>query len=110
MPAKGKVSLTRQTIYCIIPLLDIYAVYRVQRLRKYFLIMLPLGFVVGLVYSTMFPETNWQNFDEFVSAFLFLDYVYDPIGSIPHMISHVGFVLLAIFLVRRWSKQWNKQF
>ena len=104
------VSLKRQTLYCLIPFLDIYAAYRVQCIRKYFLIILLIGLVVGFVDTTLFPENNWQDWDDFVNSFLFLNYVYDPIGSIPYIIQHIGFVLLAIYLIRHWSNNWNRNF
>jgi hypothetical protein len=34
------VSLIRQSIHCVIPILDIFAAYRVKKLRKYLIIML----------------------------------------------------------------------
>ncbi|MCE2506140.1 MAG: hypothetical protein J4F36_06680 [Nitrosopumilaceae archaeon] len=40
MPAKEKVSLSTQTIFCIIPILDMYVAYRIKKLRKYLLIMI----------------------------------------------------------------------
>ncbi|MFQ5573047.1 MAG: hypothetical protein ACE5EJ_02225 [Nitrosopumilaceae archaeon] len=105
------VSLTRQTIYCMIPFLDIYAAYRVKVLRKYLLIMIPVIFAVGSIVYTIFPvNTIGEDFKGLVTWLFFLDYVYDTIDSIPYMIQHVGLVLLAIYLVRRWSKQWNKKF
>ena len=107
------VSLTRQTIYCLIPFLDIYAAYRVKRLRRYLLIMLPIGFVLGIVDSTAFPEYVWEDFDDFASSMLYLDYVNyadDPIRILALIAYQVGLVLLAIFLVRRFSKQWNRKF
>ena len=107
------VSLTRQTIYCLIPILDMYAAFRVKRLRRYLLIMLPIGAVLGYVDTSVFPDYVWEDFDDFTSSMLFLDYVKygdDPI-RLPTLIAYqVGLVLLAIYLVRRWSKQWNKKF
>ena len=113
MVKDAPVSLTRQTIYCLIPFLDIYAAYRVTRLRKYLLIMLPIGFALGLVDSTAFPEYVWEDFDDFSSSMLYLDYVRyadDTIRILALLAYQVGLVLLAIFLVRRWSKQWNSKF
>ena len=95
----------------MIPYLDIYAAYRVKHLRKYLLIMVPVILAVGSVVYTVFPVSPIsEDFVGVVSWVFFLDYVYDPIDSIPYMIQHVGVVLLAIYLVRRWSKQWNKKF
>ena len=111
MVKEKPVSLIRQTIYCMIPYVDIYAAYRVKRLRKYLLIMIPVILAAGSFVYTIFPvEPLSQDFEGIVAWIFFLDYLYDPIDSIPYMIQHVGLVLLAIFLVRRWSKQWNTKF
>jgi len=107
------VSLIRQTIYCLIPILDMYAAFRVKRLRRYLLIILSVGAVLGYIDTTLFSEYNWKEWDDFVSSFLFLDYVKysdDPIRFPVLILYHVGSVLLAIYLVRRYSKQWNKKF
>ena len=107
------VSLTRQTIYCLIPILDIYAAYRVKRLRRYLLIMLPIGGVLGYTDSQVFPEYVWEETEDMLSSFFYLDYVRyadDPFRLFTLIIYQFGVVLLAIYLVRRWSKQWNKKF
>ena len=107
------VSLKRQTIYCLIPFLDIYAAFRVKRIRKYFLIMLPIGFAVGIVDTTLFPEDSWRDFEDVVNSFLFLYYIEDandPSRMAVHVAEHVGFVLIAIYLIRYWSKKWNQKF
>lgn len=62
MPAKGKVSLTRQTIYCFIPILDIYAAYQIKKLRWYLLIILALGLGMSLISSIINPMPDF--FDE----------------------------------------------
>ena len=107
------VSLVRQTIYCLIPILDMYAAYRVKRLRRYLLIMLSVGAVLGYIDTTVFPEYVWEDFDDFTSSMFYQDYVKysdDSIRLLTLIAYQVGAVLLAIFLVRRWSKQWNKKF
>lgn len=104
------VSLLRQTIYCIIPILDIYAAYRVTRLRKYLVIMIPIGFALGMVDSTLFPlppvDENLDNME--ISDMFF--YGYDSNHFIALIFEQAGLILLAIFLVRRWSKHWNQKF
>ena len=117
MPAKEKVSLTRQTIYCFIPIMDLYAAYHIKKLRLYLLIFLgvtiPLSMVLGAVYPG--AETDMYNqkspsFDPDVN------WDYDVIEENPENVI-ISFVIqmtvayaLAVYLIRRWSNKWNLQF
>jgi len=110
MPAKGQVSLTRQTIYCMIPYLDMYAAYRVKRLRKYLLIMILLVIIpVTIADKVLFPLDRMASFEKFLQ-FLTMYYGVDTNHFVFSIATWAGAVLVAIYLVRRWSKQWNKQF
>jgi len=102
------VSLTRQTIYCIIPILDIYAAYRVKVLRKYMIIIILVAIPVSIADSVIFPDTD-KTFDGFLQ-FLTFYYGIDTNHFVASIINWMGTVLLAIYLVRRWSKQWNAKF
>ena len=102
------VSLMHQTIYCIIPILDIYAAYRVKRLRKYLIIMILVGIPVSIADSVIFPDTD-KTFDGFLQ-FLTFYYGTDTNHFAVSIVKWIGTVLLAIYLVRRWSKQWNRKF
>ena len=106
MPAKGKVSLTRQTIYVLIPILDLIAFYKIKHLRKYLLIVYfgVMG-IAGTAYTIIVIPESWgfnANYDPY--------YIFDPVSwalQIPMMaITYV----ISIYLVRKWSKEWNKQF
>ena len=104
------VSLTRQTIYCMIPYLDMYAAYRVKRLRKYLLIMILLVIIpVTIADEVLFPMDKMASFEEFLQ-FLTFYYGVNTNHFVFAISTWAGAVLVAIFLVRRWSKQWNKQF
>jgi len=102
------VSLMRQTIYCLIPLLDIYAAYRVKRLRKYLIIMILVGIPVSMADSAIFPDTD-ATLEGFLQFFTFYIGV-DTNHFVASIIIWIGTVLLAIYLIRRWSKIWNKKF
>ena len=117
MPATGKVSLTRQTIYCFIPILDIYAAYHIKKLRWYLLIMLGVGIAASTITSAINPMPEIDEYDEK----LFLEnqeidwgYVFlgnNPEVSIASMVINQGIVLvIAVYVIRRWSKKWNLQF
>ena len=56
MPAKGPVSLTRQTIYCFIPIMNWYAAYNIKKFRKYLLIAIIVELSLGAMYASLIPE------------------------------------------------------
>jgi len=99
------VSLTRQTIYAIIPILDIYASYRVKRLRKYLLITILVGIGIGIANYAAFPPMSASEISEAFAPEMFSDT--NIVASVAEII---GQLLLQIYLVRRWSKEWNKKF
>ena len=104
------VSLMRQTIYCLIPLLDIYAAFRVKRLRKYLIIMLLVALPVSIADSVLFPiDVIDENLEDLEISDIFF-YGYDANRFVVTIVVWIGFILLAIYLVRRWSKQWNQKF
>ena len=103
------VSLTRQTIYCLIPVMDIYAAYRVKSLRKYLVLMLAvMGIPLSIIESIMFPrkEVSLESFLQFWTFYYGVDDAHFAFS----MIAWIVTVLFAIFLIRRWSKQWNEKF
>jgi len=109
MPAKGKVSLTVQTIFCIIPILDMYAAYRIKKLRKYLLMMIFVIAVPVSVASSIFLPTDNDVMEGFANIMIFY-YGVDDNQFIFSVGVQIGTLLFAIFLIRRWSKQWNVQF
>ncbi len=58
MPAKGPVSLTRQTIYAFFPILDLIAYYKIKSLRKYVVIFyLVIAIGSSLVQYAIMPKS-----------------------------------------------------
>jgi hypothetical protein len=109
MPAKGKVNLLVQTIFCIIPILDGYAAYRIKKLRKYLLIMILVIIVPVTIASSVFLPTDDEGLEGFTNLLIFY-YGVDDNQFIFSVVVQIGSILFAIFLIRRWSKQWNMQF
>ncbi len=110
MPAKGKVDLMIQTIFCIIPILDLYAAYRVKKLRKYLMIMiLVIAIPVSITSSVFLPTEDEGLVEGFTNVMIFY-YGVDDNQFIFSVGVQIGTILFAIFLIRRWSKQWNIQF
>ena len=106
MPAKGPVKIVWQVVFTLIPVLNIWAFYRIKKLRKYILIILIPVTVISMiviapqVISEMenIQEGNLMNDDQSI------------LTSIIQYIVDVGFTILSIYLIYKWSKEWNKQF
>ena len=86
MVKKQAVSITRQTIYAIIPILDLYAAYKIEKLIKFVVIILGLDIVVGLGFVILLP---------FPYSWIAPEFILVP---------------LAVYLIRKWSRKWNEQF
>ena len=109
MPAKGPVSILWQIIFTFIPVLDLYAFYRIKKLRKYllFVIVPPIVIIIGISTTLVSEELESQDFifeeepltgeDEAFASLIFL-----PL--------EIGFQILAIYLVYTWSKRWNERY
>ncbi|QMU55243.1 MAG: hypothetical protein GKS07_10325 [Nitrosopumilus sp.] len=114
MPANGPVSLTRQTIFCFIPIMDMYAAYHVKKLRWYLLIMIGLGIAMIAVTETMMPSTltdepmNTINDDGEID-WLKVVFGPDPQTAIASMLVDMAISFaVAIYFIRKWSKKWNE--
>ncbi len=106
MPAKEPVSLTRQTIYVLFPILDLIAFYRIKHLRKYLLIVyLGVAIIAGSAYSMVVTPESWTFNDNYNP-----NYMLDPMGWILNIPMMAVSYAIAIYLVRKWSRKWNEQF
>jgi hypothetical protein len=112
MPANGPVKIIWQIIFTFIPILDLWAFYRIKKLRRYFLfvvipvLVIMIVMIVGAIVSTLDSSTfDDPTYDPFMSE----DPTMIAIGIVGQ-ITGIGFHILAIYLVYTWSKQWNKQF
>ena len=115
MPAKGSVSLLRQTIYCFIPIMDLYAAYHIKKLRWYLLIMLGLGLVFSVVGEVVYP-TEWTEESILNVDGKQMDLKNEMFGEnfgtgIALFIINTGLTYaVAVYFIRKWSKKWNDQF
>ena len=111
MPANGPVKIIWQIIFTFIPILDLWAFYRIKKLQKYFLYVILPGIAIMIVFvAAVLGTTDFSKFD---------DPTFDPFMAeepallalnIASPIIEIGFQILSIYLVYNWSKEWNKQF
>lgn len=58
MPATGKVSVGWQIVFALIPFLDLWAFYRIRKLRKYLLFTAVPTFISAFVQSLYFGDLD----------------------------------------------------
>ena len=101
MVKKVPVSVNWQTLFILIPIVDWWASYRIQKFRLYFLIFY-IGFGVGsgvLLYA-LFPETmSTENYPSLYAEGFWEVWLALTLGG----------YALAIILIRKWSREWNEK-
>lgn len=112
MPAKGPVRIIWQIIFTFIPIVDLWAFYRIKKLRRLFLYVIIPELAIGIVFlALILGNTDFSNLD---------DPAFDPLKAndgttmlainIVSPIIEVGFQILSIYLIYCWSKEWNQKF
>ena len=98
MVRKEPVSVNWQTLFVIIPIIDLWATYRIEKLRLYLLVMIAIA-VTGFVIE--------------ISIFGIDSYFLEQEGSTSNswfqsitLLIEIG---IAIILVRKWSREWNEK-
>lgn len=102
--ATGPVKLTLQTIFAVIPYVNIWAFYRIQKLRKMLLLTLGIGLAfvpVNLLVIGSLDIISLNNPLEIYSNPVFIFYLVIILG--------IQFSI-EIYFMRRWSKKWNSKF
>ena len=90
MPVKQEpVNIKLQIIFVFIPFLNLYAFYKIQKLRLFLCFFIPIAVVSRIIGAA--PSTyEW---------------------AIIHTILFSGLSIgLSIWFVLKWSKQWNEKF
>lgn len=122
MRAKDKVSIRWQVVFAIISPLNLWAFYRIKKLRKYLLCVFVPSIIVGLVlsmigyYETMLinPLGGQMGSDYTMPLPPYMTPITPQVGKfdlIPYtgigIASSIGFALFSVYLIVKWSRQWN---
>ena len=112
MPAKGPVSILWQIIFVVfVPILDLWAFYRIKKLKKYLLYVYVPQFIIGgiivsFIFGMVFEENNIEKLENFSN-----DLGENEITLvILNIVMGLGFMIFSIYLIATWSEKWNKQF
>ena len=104
-------SVLWQIIFVVfIPILDLWAFYRIKKLKKYLLFvyapqLLIGGIIAGLIMGVAFEENGiekLENFSEDLEA-------NELALIIPSIVMGMGFTIFSIYLIATWSEKWNKE-
>ena len=101
MPAKGPTSLRRQAIFILIPGLDMYALYKVKKLR--------LGLLVTGLLALAFAGVMFLLIDRYPQRIL-ADFELAVWYQIANLVFIGSVLVFWVWLIRKWSKKWNGQF
>ena len=103
------VNLKHQTWLSIIPYVELYAFYRIQKLRRYILNIISIFITIYLVaFGIRLGVALVDSLESAASAYV--DMIKFTESMPAYVISLIGTALINIYLVRKWSKKWNKQF
>ena len=115
MPAEGKVSLVWQIIMVLlIPIAGIWAFYRIKKLTKAFLyIIVPeIALMVLIMGSVILAVPNEDTLDS-LESFDDPEEALEPLMfgiTILSTVVGLGLTGLAIYLIIKWTEEWNNQF
>jgi len=104
MVEKKPVNVNWQMVFSVIPFLDLYASYRIQKLGLWLLIFWVAGSFVGLGYNyAIYGEAL---FDVETKNDLFLE----PVDIAQYVLFMIVFAGTQVIVMRKLSKKWNNSF
>jgi len=102
MVEKKPVNVIIQMVFSVIPILDCYASYKIQKLRLWILIFWIAGTTIGIIHGyALFGE-------EYSGMFTEEDYLEDPAHLADYVLFIIIFACTQAIVMRKWSKQWNE--
>ncbi len=103
--ATKPVSLFWQTLFTFILFCDLYAFYRIQKLRRSLLIVVFPNAILSTTIASIFADFNCEP-DWWLVLIGYDDCLFYGVNVLIGII-YGGFLVFSIYLVRKWSKEWN---
>ncbi|WP_316506125.1 hypothetical protein [Nitrosopumilus sp.] len=98
MVKKEFVSVNWQSVFMLIPFVDLWAAYRIEKLRLFLLYLVVVGLIIFFVLGfALFQERLFEDESEN------LDVKYFGIGF------DVAWIGASIVVIRKWSREWNEK-
>ena len=101
------VSLFWQVVFAFT--IDVFAFYRIKKLRRFLLIVVLPAVIIGTTFSVIFSSINSECETEWLLFFIY-DTCEELEVQIGSAIINSAFLVFTIYLVRKWSIEWNRQF
>ena len=98
MVEKKQVSVNWQSLFVIIPILDLWATYRIKKLRLYLLITIVFVVTELIIESSIFGVDSYFMEQKDLSGQSGLQAAF--------ILIEIG---ISIILVRKWSREWNEK-
>lgn len=98
MAKKEPVGVNWQSLFVIIPIVQLWAFYRVEKLRLYLLFIIALVATEISIEILLFGVDAWED---------------QELGEISYILQGVFYAFeigISVGLIRMWSKKWNEQF
>ena len=99
MVKQKSVTVAWQVVFMFIPFVNLWAFYRIQKLRLYLLIIIGSSIIAGIIMGITFGFTGSLMEMPDVSSYY-----------ISSIVVSIAIQLLAIYLVVKWSRNWNAKF
>ena len=101
------VSMRWQTLFAFLPILQLYAAYKIEKFRLIFLIVITFGVIrktIDYMYGTWVPFS----FEKTTLESMFFQELSMTHWMLDTTIVVTG-VIITVWLIRLWSKQWNEE-
>ena len=101
MVEKKLVNVKWQMVFSVIPILDLYASKRIQKLRLWFLIFWVAGTIVGLGYNHAILGEDYFDIEK--------DIFSEPLFIPSYILFVISFAIVQLIVMRKLSISWNKK-
>jgi len=104
MVEKKPVNVKWQMVFAVIPILDCYASYRIQKFRLWFLIFWIGGTIVGIIENYAVYGGDYFDVNSGLDIFA------DPVYTAHYFLFIIVFAAIQAIVMRKFSQKWNKSF
>ena len=104
MVEKKPVNVKLQMIFSVIPFLDLYASYRIQKFRIWVLIFWVAGTIVGIIHTHVVYGADFFGLNNDIDVFA------DPFYAANYVLFVIIFAAAQAIVMRKFSKKWNSSF
>ena len=106
MKEKESVNVNWQTLFAVIPIIHLWACYRIEKLRLFLIICVAMIVIEFLIAFAIYDDQGLRNFYGINEEG---EPLYEPLDYRITVLEIAIFVPVFIVLIRKWSKEWNEK-